>query len=144
MGGTQSKQKYVATEGSRIKKRLLTIPLASSLSDVTYSELIDHVKREAGTFGNEKLTYKSSKIPVLGMSIPDVKKVDFFGTYYRERVEHEALFGSCGRAFSFIETRRLVPWLNPSFLKPLLLRYVHIIFASHVCRINLLIQKLEC
>ncbi|KAJ0628057.1 hypothetical protein HanRHA438_Chr01g0038001 [Helianthus annuus] len=77
MGGTWNKQKYVATEGSRIKKRLLPIPLASSLSDVTYSELIDHVKREAGTFGNEKLTYKSSKIPVLGMGIPDVIKVDF-------------------------------------------------------------------
>ncbi|KAJ0624248.1 hypothetical protein HanPSC8_Chr01g0035641 [Helianthus annuus] len=76
MGGTWSKQKYVATQGSGIKKRLLRIPLTSSLSDLTYSELIDHVKREAGSFGNEKLTYKSSK-PVLGMCIQGVRKVDF-------------------------------------------------------------------
>ncbi|MFS7908163.1 hypothetical protein Hanom_Chr01g00079971 [Helianthus anomalus] len=94
MGGTWSKQKYVATEGSRIEKRLLKIPLTSSLSDLTHTELIDHVKREAGSFGNEKSL--------------------FFSTYYQERVQPEALFGSCGRAFSFIETHTLVPWLNPS------------------------------
>ncbi|XP_022037263.1 uncharacterized protein LOC110940009 [Helianthus annuus] len=77
MGGTWSKQKYVATQGSGIEKHRLKIPLTSALLDLTYSELIDHVKREAGPFGDEKLTYKSSKKPVLGMRIPGVRKVDF-------------------------------------------------------------------
>ncbi|MFS7918680.1 hypothetical protein Hanom_Chr03g00203981 [Helianthus anomalus] len=77
MGGRWSRQKYVVTEESRIEKRHLKIPSTSSLSDLTYSELIDHLKKEACSFGDENLTYKSSKMRIIGMRIPGVEKVDF-------------------------------------------------------------------
>ncbi|KAI7733906.1 hypothetical protein M8C21_031933 [Ambrosia artemisiifolia] len=49
-------------QGPEIEQRMITIPLTSTLEDLKYSELDEHVKRQAGEHAGERITYKSDEL----------------------------------------------------------------------------------